>query len=108
MPRLRLGPVDALASARVIAYPSGTPPRRSVLAVKTPSGVRAYWNVCQHLPIPLDAGAGTLGPGPELVCVTHGAAYEPEHGRCVRGPCVGSALEPIPVTVEDGVAYAVL
>jgi nitrite reductase/ring-hydroxylating ferredoxin subunit len=95
-------------AATVVPIPEGTPPRRSLLVVDTPAGLRGYWNVCRHVPIPLDGGMGTLPPGPELVCVTHGAAYRAEDGVCTRGPCVGKALEPVRVWVEDGALFAEL
>ena len=37
-----------------------------------------------------------------LVCATHGAAYLPESGRCIAGPCSGRGLTPLRVTEADG------
>ena len=61
--------------------------------------VRAYWNVCAHLPIPLDGGSGAVerDDAGRLVCSTHGAAYVPRTGACEVGPCVGAHLLPVPV-----------
>ncbi|WP_085316725.1 Rieske (2Fe-2S) protein [Derxia lacustris] len=38
-----------------------------------------------------------------IVCHAHGAEFDIETGRCLRGPCVGSQLLAVEVTVEaDG------
>ena len=37
-----------------------------------------------------------------LQCSLHGALFEIDTGECLRGPCVGAFLEPIPVRVEAG------
>ena len=64
--------------------------------------LRAYRNLCKHLPILLDAGSGQyLTPdGRELLCNTHGARYRREDGLCVHGPCMGASLEEVPLLVE--------
>jgi nitrite reductase/ring-hydroxylating ferredoxin subunit len=36
------------------------------------------------------------------LCQYHGALYRPDDGICVAGPCVGSRLRQLPVTVIDG------
>lgn len=99
--RIDLGGLEDLSAGvpRLVAY-RGPPPKRSILVVRTSDGVRAYWNVCRHLPIPLDAGTGVLPRGPEIVCQTHGARYRPEDGYCFDGPCAGAWLEAIPVEVD--------
>lgn len=66
----------------------------------------AYWNVCRHIPIPLDAGMGYLHPGPEWVCKTHGARFRATDGVCVEGPCEGLKLYTLDVHVQDGQLWA--
>lgn len=91
---LRLGEV------RFVAY-AGPPPWRSILVTRSKFGVHAYWNICQHLPVPLDAGTGALLPGDELVCLTHGARFRPDSGLCVAGPCKGRKLFSLEVEVDS-------
>lgn len=55
-----------------------------------------------HLPVPLDGGMGELPSNDRLVCLTHGAEYEPEQGLCVAGPCEGEVLERVPIEIVDG------
>lgn len=86
----------------VVPHPDGAPPWRSVLVVHVPEvGLRAYWNVCQHLPVPLDSGIGALPPERDLVCLTHGARYRPEDGRCTAGPCKGRALVAVRLSRDE-------
>jgi nitrite reductase/ring-hydroxylating ferredoxin subunit len=40
-----------------------------------------------------------------LVCGTHGAAYIPETGYCVGGPCKGQRLSKLAVDECDGSVY---
>ena len=64
----------------------------------------AYENVCQHLPVSLDYDDNRFftKDGDHFICQTHGALYEPATGRCVRGPCVGERLHPLPIEEADG------
>lgn len=79
---------------------------REVLVLATPAGEpRAYLNVCEHLPVPLDGGTREFlnRAGTHLMCGTHGALYRFEDGYCVEGPCEGSSLERVPLRIdEDG------
>ena len=68
------------------------------LVVRTPSGeLRAYQNICKHIPIPIDSGSGEYlsDDGEFLFCGTHGALYRLEDGVCVEGPCKGERLDPV-------------
>ena len=44
--------------------------------------------------------------GTRLICRTHGALFEMESGKCVRGPCKGDYLRPVAVTIRDGAIYS--
>lgn len=66
--------------------------------------VRAYVNRCQHVPVELDWEEGAFFDyaGLHIVCSTHGAAYLPDTGQCVAGPCKGRRLTGVPVQESDG------
>ena len=101
---LRLPEVDQLeaGSPLIVDYPDGAPPWRSIILVRTPAGeLRAFWNVCKHLPVPLDSGAGHLPAGERLVCLTHGASFRLDDGRCMAGPCEGAKLDALPVEEDE-------
>ena len=63
---------------------------------------RAYVNRCRHMTTPLDFVRYQFftDDGRHLICMTHGALYDPESGLCVDGPCKGQALYPLPVRIE--------
>lgn len=64
----------------------------------------AYVNRCCHIPIPLDWVENQFFTKDQrhLICMTHGATYEPNTGLCVDGPCPGEYLDVIPVAVKQG------
>ncbi len=66
--------------------------------------VVAYLNECPHAGTPLD-----LLPDQFLSrdrrhfqCHTHGAQFRLDDGMCIAGPCLGRALTPIAVRVDQG------
>jgi len=73
-------------------------------AVRYRGRVYAYRNRCAHMPMELDWKPGKFFDfgGLHLVCSTHGAAYAPDTGRCLRGPCFEEGLAPVPVEERDG------
>lgn len=85
---------------------SGLPIMALVLRDKTGT-VRAYRNLCRHLPVPLDGGTGDLlsEDGAHLVCGTHGATYRLIDGYCVEGPCEGLALQRLYCRERNGDLY---
>ena len=64
----------------------------------------AYLNRCRHMMTPLDFVRTQFftEDGRHLVCMTHGALYEPDSGFCVEGPCKGLSLYPLPVVIDKG------
>ena len=64
----------------------------------------AYVNRCRHMTTPLDFVRYQFftEDGSRLICLTHGALYEPDSGVCVEGPCQGLALYRLPVLIDRG------
>lgn len=67
-----------------------------------------YENRCPHAGTPLNMFDDKFLDitGRRLICRTHGALFEMDSGKCVRGPCKGDYLRPVAVTIEDGVIYS--
>jgi nitrite reductase/ring-hydroxylating ferredoxin subunit len=63
----------------------------------------AYVNRCPHKGTPLDLWPNEFlsADGRLVICATHGAAFAPDTGRCLDGPCPGTALEGLDVS-RDG------
>ncbi len=90
------------------SYREGPFEEEGILVLLPGGSVRAFKNLCRHLPMKLDErDPGTLWDpaGRHLVCAAHGARYRPSDGLCISGPCEGSHLRELPVTVEDGAVW---
>ncbi len=76
----------------------------SLILYREGAAVRAWLNVCPHAGRRLDWAPGKFLKSKEglLVCAAHGASFELVDGACVAGPCRGSHLRAIAVTVVDG------
>ena len=69
--------------------------------------VHAYVNACPHMGWPLNLQADVFfAPfAPLLQCVSHGALFEPDSGKCVAGPCFGQRLQSLDVEVIDSIIH---
>jgi nitrite reductase/ring-hydroxylating ferredoxin subunit len=77
---------------------------RAIMIVRTGRTVRAYVNECPHLGVNLDWEPDLFldFERRHILCGKHGALFRIGDGVCVYGPCLGSALEAVPITVTDG------
>lgn len=64
----------------------------------------AYVNRCRHMETPLDFVRYQFFTEDRrhLICLTHGAIYDPGSGLCVEGPCKGLSLYRLPVHIDRG------
>ncbi len=89
-------------------YMEGPLEEEGILLKMLDGSVRAYKNECRHLPMRLDDRAPaeffdtTKG---QLACNSHGALFQPDDGLCTTGPCKGSHLKAVPISIEDGVVF---
>ena len=69
--------------------------RCRAFAVRFQGQVHAYLNRCTHVPMELDWQPNQIfdDSGQWLLCATHGAAYAPDTGACVGGPCRGGLVK---------------
>jgi nitrite reductase/ring-hydroxylating ferredoxin subunit len=76
-------------------------------ALRYEGRVVAYLNRCLHVPAEMDWQPGEfLDSSKEyILCATHGAAYEPQTGRCAGGPCGRGRLTAIDTVERDGEVY---
>lgn len=68
---------------------------------------RGYVNRCAHVAMELDWQEGVFfdSDGRDLLCSTHGAAYDARSGRCVGGPCGRGALVKLLIEERGGNVY---
>ncbi|HWP56286.1 MAG TPA: Rieske 2Fe-2S domain-containing protein [Candidatus Acidoferrales bacterium] len=66
--------------------------------------LHAYVNRCRHMTTPLDFVRNQFftEDGRHLICLTHGALYDPESGACIEGPCKGLSLYRLPLVIDKG------
>jgi len=64
----------------------------------------AFANVCAHLghPLNLETDRFFNHDATLLICLSHGALFEPDTGVCVGGPCMGAGLRALDCRVRDG------
>ena len=76
----------------------------SVILHRDGDQVRAWLNVCPHAGRRLDWAPGQFLKSKDglLVCAAHGASFELANGECVAGPCRGSSLQAIALSIVDG------
>jgi len=75
-------------------------------AIRYEDRPHAYLNRCTHVPMEMDYQEGQFfdDTGQWLLCATHGAAYRPDTGRCVGGPCRGGLVK-IALSEEGGMVH---
>ena len=75
-------------------------------AVRYGAEVHAYVNRCSHVAMELDWQPNQVfdASGSWLLCASHGAAYAPDTGACVGGPC-RKALQKIDCSEADNIVY---
>lgn len=66
----------------------------------------AYLNRCSHVAMELDWQPNRVfdASGQWLLCASHGAAYAPDSGACVQGPCRGGLVR-IELSENDAVVH---
>jgi nitrite reductase/ring-hydroxylating ferredoxin subunit len=95
--------VDSVVAGSAVLVRLG--PGVSVIVLTVPDGSIVAWrNACPHMGIELDWDARRLltRDGRYLQCTGHGALFRLDNGVCLRGPCVGEALQRVAIRVEDG------
>jgi nitrite reductase/ring-hydroxylating ferredoxin subunit len=80
--------------------------RTSVVVVRR-GGLYAYLNSCPHTGAPLEWLPHQFldASGAFIQCATHGALFQIEDGRCIRGPCAGAHLKSVQIAERDGQLY---
>jgi nitrite reductase/ring-hydroxylating ferredoxin subunit len=76
-------------------------------AIRHAGTVHAYLNRCAHVAMELDWQEGVFfdSQGRDLLCSTHGAAYDARSGRCLGGPCNRSPLVKLRMAEREGGIY---
>lgn len=79
--------------------------KMDLFLVKDGKKVRGYFNICPHQGTPLDIKPDVFLDIERkyIQCTTHSAKFRKRDGLCISGPCTGSKLMKLPITVDkDG------
>lgn len=92
-----------LAKAFDVVYDGET---LRAFAVRFEGQVHAYLNRCSHVAMEMDFQEGRFfdDTGRWLLCATHGAAYAPDTGDCVGGPCQGGLVK-VELSEQGGMVH---
>lgn len=79
----------------------------SLFLLRVDDQIYAYRNSCPHTGVELNWLPDQFLDldRSHIQCATHDARFRIEDGLCVTGPCVGEALQPIPIHIENGAVY---
>ncbi len=75
-----------------------------LVATRHEGDPRAWYNVCPHQGRALNFAPDRFLTDDDghLVCCAHGAVFEPDHGRCISGPCQNAELKAVAVEESGG------
>lgn len=75
-----------------------------IVVVRWGKRVFGYVNRCPHHGVNLDWERNQFFDpnGVRLMCGKHGALFDLGTGLCVEGPCQGSSLTPVSLSIHDG------
>lgn len=79
--------------------------RDQAVLVRKGNRVFGYVNNCPHYdraPLGWKKDEFLDGAGAHIMCAAHGALFRIDDGECVIGPCMGSALSPLDIKIENG------
>lgn len=96
--------LDDIPDGEARGFPASPGGFVGLFAVRQGADVRVYVNACPHLGVALDRPIERFlsADRTRIICGAHGAEFRIADGDCVRGPCLGDRLEPVPVRIVDG------
>jgi nitrite reductase/ring-hydroxylating ferredoxin subunit len=103
MPRV-LCRLDELAEGEARGFRPVDGAREEIFVVRKGRHVYAYWDACPHYgdtPMAWRTDAYLNAARNRIVCASHGAEFEIETGRCVRGAALGKSLKPAAIELTD-------
>ncbi|MGX4676390.1 Rieske (2Fe-2S) protein [SAR92 clade bacterium H246] len=81
--------------------------QRKLFAIRQDNQLRAYWNSCPHLGIPLNWMPEKFLDldGSLIQCSSHGALFQIDSGECIAGPCTGDHLQQVELRIDGDSIY---
>ncbi|WP_084579027.1 Rieske (2Fe-2S) protein [Sphingomonas azotifigens] len=81
----------------------GQPRPWPIVVIRWGKHLLGYENRCPHAGTNLDWERGQFldSSGTRLQCGKHGALFDLASGACIDGPCVGAALTPVALVIDE-------
>jgi nitrite reductase/ring-hydroxylating ferredoxin subunit len=81
----------------------------ALFVVHKDGAFNAYINSCPHTGVNLEWQQDQFLDMDNMFiqCSTHDALFEVDSGVCIAGPCIGDALQPVALLIEDDSVCAV-
>ncbi len=102
----RRADLDVTGAKEIVLDQDGA--RLPVFVLKFGDRILGYVNSCPHARLPLNFKDDTFFDISRtfLFCANHGAHFDVVSGKCIRGPCKGQSLTPLPIRIEGDVIFA--
>jgi nitrite reductase/ring-hydroxylating ferredoxin subunit len=100
---MRLCHLDDLPDGDSRGFDPDASGRDTMLIVRQGGVLHGWLNACPHhgTSMAWRKDAYLNAARDRIVCSAHGAQFEIHTGRCTIGPCLGQALTPVPLTIDD-------
>jgi nitrite reductase/ring-hydroxylating ferredoxin subunit len=100
---MRLCHIDDLPDGDSRGFDPHASGRDTVLLVRQGRSLHGWRNSCPHhgTPMAWRKDAYLNAARDRIVCSAHGAQFEIHTGRCTLGPCLGQALTPVLLSIDN-------
>jgi len=96
--------VEEIAEGTARGFPAAPGGFTGLFVVKKDGRIHVYVNACPHVGLPLEPLPDRFldAKRQTIICSAHGARFRIQDGVCVTGPCIGEALEAVPLRIVNG------
>ena len=92
---------DIVVDGAIVVVLGRGPATTEVIVVRDAGGVRGFFNVCPHNPLPLNIDSRIYSAQHLIYCDHHFATFRFADGVCVAGACIGEALTPVALRIDS-------
>lgn len=103
----KLCKVEDLELKKAIVIKGANKYSPGIIIYKDEDSIYIWSNNCPHANLTLDLIEGRVqSKNNDLLCANHGAKFNPQTGKCYKGPCKSSFLTSFPFKVKNNYLIA--